>query len=332
MILASLGLPAMAGGEEAPQAVLVPSETCLFAHRDTCDLFLDIYEPAPGSDTTFQGIPKPTLLFVFGGGFITGQRNQPYYFPWFQEFLRRGYRVVAIDYRLGLKGIEMKFDLFHLFESCRITKRAVDMGVEDVFSAVKFLIDERGIPSDNIVAMGNSAGAMISLSAEWEACNGWSGKGTLTADGKSLVQAAGLPEGFHFRGVMAFAGAIMTVSGRPAYARPPAPQLLIHGTRDGAVTFTKKAFANLGMYGSSALAGECLAPKGYVYHFYAYRNHTHDMASNMISCMREQLRFLEEEVMQRRGRCIDATVDDPAMPVGRAWDLESIYGKGAARP
>ena len=42
--------------------------TWLFAHRDTCDLFLDIYPPAEGAQTTFEGKEKPTVIFVFGGG------------------------------------------------------------------------------------------------------------------------------------------------------------------------------------------------------------------------------------------------------------------------
>lgn len=312
---------------EEVKPLITPTETCLFAHRDTCDLFLDIYEPTPGAETTFQGIQKPTLLFVFGGGFIWGFRNDPYYFPWFKQFLDNGYRVVAADYRLGLKGIDMKFDVFHVFESCRLTKKAVDMGVEDVFSAVKFMVDEKGVDPSNIVVMGNSAGAMISLSAELEACNGWSGTGTMVELSRlSLAQAAGLPEGFHFKGVMAFAGAIMTVTGVPAYSRTPAPQLLFHGDNDGAVTYNKTAFGKYGMYGSSALVKEVFAKKGYTYHFYRYLRHSHDMASNMYYCMKEQFRFLEEEVMLGRGRVIDVKVDDPEMPIGEDIDLSKIYG------
>lgn len=324
LILMAATLCAAAYGEEkAP--LITPSETCLFAHRDTCDLYLDIYEPTQGAETTFQGIEKPTLLFVFGGGFILGQRNEPFYFPWFKQFLDNGYRVVSIDYRLGLKGVEMRFDPIHVFESCRITKKAVDMGVEDVFSAVKFLIDNKKADASNIVVMGNSAGAMISLSAEWEACNGWSEKGTKVG-GKTLAQAAGLPEGFKFKGVMSFAGAIMTTSGKPAYSRTPAPMLLIHGTRDGAVTYKKTAFGKYGMYGSSALVKDVYEKNGYVYHFYRYKGHSHDMAANMISCMKEQFRFLEEEVMLGRGRTIDVMVDDPGMPVGEEINLDTIYG------
>ena len=293
---------------------LTPDGTFMFARRDTCDLYLDIYRPAEGAATTLDGKEKPALLFVFGGGFIIGARNESWYFPWFQALLDEGYPIVAVDYRLGLKGVRMRFDPFHLIESAKLAKRAVDMGVEDVFSAVEFLFahPELGIDPENLVIMGNSAGAMISLSSEWEACN----HGAL---------AANLPEDFHFKGVMSFAGAIMSDTGVPVYKRTPAPQLLIHGTVDGAVTYTKTAFGRYGMFGSSALVEKVFARNGYIYQFYRYKDHTHDMAGNMFYNMPEQIRFLEEEVIRGRGRVIDAMVDDAGMHVGELIDLSMIY-------
>ena len=102
------------------------------AQRDTCDLFMDVYDPVEIPGDTLQ---RPTILYVFGGGFITGRRDDPYVLPWFKRLNENGYRVVSADYRLGLKGVEMKFDLGHLIQSARFTKKAVDMGVEDVFSS-----------------------------------------------------------------------------------------------------------------------------------------------------------------------------------------------------
>ena len=104
------------------------------AQRDTCDLFMDIYDPVEIPGDTLQ---RPTILYVFGGGFITGRRDDPYVLPWFKRLNENGYRVVSVDYRLGLKGVEMKFDLGHLIQSARYTKKAVDMGVEDVFASVR---------------------------------------------------------------------------------------------------------------------------------------------------------------------------------------------------
>lgn len=293
---------------------LEPTATYRFAQRDTCDLYLDIYEPGDSVETTFEGKEKPSLLFVFGGGFVSGRRNDPFFMPWFKGLLENGYRIVAVDYRLGLKGVKMRFDLFHLIDAAKQTKRAVDMGVEDVFSAVTFLYahPELGIDPENLVVMGNSAGAMISLSAEREACN-------------HSALAAALPEDFHFKGVMSFAGAVMSDTGIPDYQRTPAPQLLIHGTADGAVAYKKMAFGRHGMFGSSSLVEKVFAPKGYIYQIYRYKDHSHDMAANMYHNLPEQLRFLREEVMQGRGRVVDAMIDDAGMHVGQAIGLSDIY-------
>lgn len=284
-----------------------PAATIRFAERDTCALYMDMYMPAEPSS-------RPAILFVFGGGFVGGERSNPYYMPWFELLNAEGYPVVTIDYRLGLKGKRMRFDLFHLMQSARYTKAAVEMGVEDLFSAVRYLADhpELGIPVDNLVLAGSSAGAMISLSAEWEICNG-------------SPRTAILPEGFNFVGVMSFAGAIMSSSGKPSYKRAPCPQLLLHGTADGAVEYDKTALFGWGLYGSSALA-KIYAREGYVYNIYRFKDHNHDIASCFIPTWPEQQRFLEENVIVRTGRTIDALVDDPSLPVFHsAATLDSLY-------
>ena len=293
---------------------LAQKTTYKVAQRDTCDLFMDVYDPViiPG-DT----LNRPTILFVFGGGFVMGQRDDPWVLPWFKLLNENGYRVVSVDYRLGLKGVEMKFDLFHLIRSAGYTKKAVDMGVEDVFSAVRYLCDnaeELGVDPSNIVISGSSAGAMISLSCELEACNRTS-------------RAEVLPEGFHFAGVMSFAGAIMSDSGKPRYKRTPCPQLLIHGTKDGAVAYEKMGFGRWGMFGSSYLVDKVLKPAGYAYQIYRYVGHSHDMTANMLANWPEEKRFLEVSVMGGNKLVIDSTVDDPTMPVlgSASVTLDDIY-------
>ena len=293
---------------------LAQKTTYKVAQRDTCDLFMDVYDPVifPG-DT----LNRPTILFVFGGGFVMGQRDDPWVLPWFKLLNENGYRVVSVDYRLGLKGVKMKFDLFHLIQSADFTKKAVDIGVEDVFASVRYLCDnaeELGVNPDNIVICGSSAGAMISLSCELEACNRTS-------------RAAILPEGFHFAGVMSFAGAIMSDTGKPAYKRTPCPQLLIHGTADEAVAYDKMGFGRRGMFGSSYLVENVLKPAGYTYQIYRYVDHSHDMAANMLANWPEEKRFLEVSVMGKNKLVIDSTVDDPTMPVigFASVTLDDIY-------
>ena len=291
--------------------------TYMVARRDTCDLFMDVYDPVVLPGDTLQ---RPTILFVFGGGFIMGRRDDPWVLPWFKLLNENGFRVVSVDYRLGLKGIRIRVDLFHLIESARYTKKAVDMGVEDVFASVRYLADhpEIGVDMDNIVIAGSSAGAMISLSSELEACN-------------RTARAEILPEGFHFAGLMSFAGAIMSDTGKPQYKRTPCSHLLIHGTKDGAVAYDKLGFGRWGMYGSSYLVEKVFAPAGYTYQIYRYVDHSHDMAAIMMANWPEEKRFLEVSVMGKKPLVVDCTVDDPTMPVlqSASVTIDDIYsGEG----
>ena len=89
---------------KAQNGLLSPDGTYMYERRDTCDLFMDVYEPAKGSRTTFMDRQKPTVLFMFGGGFIRGTRDDESYNSWFRMLTDNGYRVISIDYRLGLKG------------------------------------------------------------------------------------------------------------------------------------------------------------------------------------------------------------------------------------
>ena len=287
------------------------AQTYEFAKRDTCTLFLDVHQPTPGAELTFEGQAKPTIFFIFGGGFIMGRRDDPFHDEWFKLLNDNGYRVVSVDYRLGLKGQKMQFDLFHIFESAKKTKHAVDVGVEDVFSAISWLgehASELGIDMDKIVIAGSSAGAMISLSAEWEICKG---------NG---------PKGFRAAGVMSFAGAIMSDSGTPSYPSEPCPHLLSHGTADQAGTYTMTTFGKWGMVGSDAVA-KVLEKNGYNYCFYRYKDFSHAMAANYVANWPEEKRFLEENVIKGIRRNVDAMVDDPTMPKWFSVDLNDIYKK-----
>ena len=52
-------------------------ETYLYAQKDSCSLYFDIHRPAGGAETQHQGVQKPTIIHVFGGGFKMGA-HYPY--------------------------------------------------------------------------------------------------------------------------------------------------------------------------------------------------------------------------------------------------------------
>ena len=291
----------------------VSGETYQFAQRDTCALYMDIFRPTEGSETSFQGLPKPTIVFVFGGGFIMGQRVDDFTRQWFRRLNDNGYAVVTIDYRLGMKGYQMGKGLRGAFKASETFYQAQQMGVEDLFSAVAFLADnqeELGIDPSNLVVAGSSAGAIISQAAEYDLVWG---------------RGKGLPEGFQFKGVMAFAGAVISVTGEPKYPSAPCPVLMLHGTADQAVAYTKYGAMGRGIWGSDWLA-QHWGKRGYTgWCIYRFKDRTHDVAAYMDYLWDLEQSFLEQNVILGHARTVDAVIDDPTLPSWFQVSLDSIY-------
>jgi len=277
-----------------------PTATCEFVVRDTVPLYLDIYAPTPGSVTVIGGKTKPTVLFVFGGGFMEGHRNEPHYKHWFKMLADEGYPVVSIDYRLGLKdfhgaGINKAF--------INATHNAIDMAVDDLYSATLWLLEhgmEYGVDARNMVVSGSSAGAITVMQGEYElACRS--------------ERCALLPADFNYAGVMSFAGAIYTFRGGPKYDNEPCPILLFQGVEDKIVMYGKITLGRLFFGGMKPLA-KTYKKHGYNYNAFRYLHHGHEIASNMVLSFPEEIRFMETNVMRGQKRIIDTYVDDPDIP------------------
>ncbi len=299
-----------AAGKPAPEDTYPPHGTYLFAQKGGQSLYMDDYLPAKGSETVLDGREKPAIIFVFGGGFISGTRNDPYYKNWFKALNDNGYRVFSIDYRTALTGARIKggaaaFNQFY---------DAVLVSSDDLFSATAYLIahaEELGIDPGNLVVSGSSAGAMTVLQADWIlACRG---SDRPTREGYSAEAAqpalAELPEGFRYAGVMSFSGAILSRQGKPDYATPPAPTLFFHGTADKIVNYKNIHVLNIIFAGSDTLA-RIFRKKGYPFSIYRFEGNSHEIAAAFMPTLPEQLRFLDT-LVRGRGRTVDASVDDP---------------------
>lgn len=287
-----------AADNRGEQPVTEPDGTYLFAKRDTCDLFLDVYNPAPGSETRYGDREKPTIVFAFGGSFARGRRDAEHYLPWFRAMTENGYRIVSIDYRLGLKGYD-KVGVFQV----KALEHAIHIAVEDMVSATAYLVENAetlGIDPDNIVISGSSAGAITALQTDYERCNRTS-------------LSAGLPEGFRFAGVMAFAGAVFSREGKLRYAQEPAPTMMLHGTEDNVVPYSQIKIFRLGFFGTSKIT-ERFRKFGYVYNTCRYEGHNHEIATSMYETIPEQILFLENNVMKGSGCTVDSVVNNPAIP------------------
>ncbi len=284
----------------AQNALITPDATFMFAQRDTCDLFMDVYNPAKGSETTLNGLEKPTVIFMFGGGFITGTRDDDDYHKWFKQLTDRGFRVISIDYRLGLKG-STKVGVAQV----NVLDQAIHMAVEDLFSATNYIIDNAetlGVDPANIVISGSSAGAISVMQAEYEISRGTS-------------WASVLPSGFNYAGVMSFAGAILSREGKVDFVKKPCPTLMLHGTADELVPYKQIKVLWLGFFGAGKLVDR-FEKYGLNYNMYHFIGNGHEIASSMDKTLDLQMKFIENNVMQKKMRIVEAWVDEPDIAKG----------------
>lgn len=285
-------------------------ETYLYAKKDTNMLYLDIHRAkVEMQDGNAQKdsleVKKPTILHLFGGGFKSGTRDSEYLLQWFNTLNEDGYNVVSIDYRLGMKGYKMGKGLAGLAKSVTQFYASQQMGIEDVFSAVSYLHahPELGIDVNNIVASGNSAGAIISLACAHAIANG---------------KTEGAPADFQLKGVMSFAGAIISLHGAPKFAALPCPILFFHGLKDNAVAYRNLSFAGKGMWGSNYLVSK-LKRQGGNYNIYRVKDRAHEVASYMNRLWPEEKGFLERNIIKGEPFILDATIANDSLPIYKTW-------------
>lgn len=297
---------------KAQTQVISPDGTYLYAERDTCNLFLDVYNPAKGSETTIGGIRKPTIIFMFGGGFLRGTRDDASYHKWFKQMTDDGYGIISIDYRLGLKGSN-KVGIAQV----NVLDKAIHMAVEDLFSATNFIIEnaeQLNVDPKNLVISGSSAGAISVMQAEYEISN-------------RTVWASVLPQGFNYAGVMSFSGAILSREGKVDYKNRPAPTLMLHGTSDSLVPYEQIKVFNLGFFGGGKLVKR-FQKFGFNYNMFHFIDYGHEVAGSMETTINIQKDFLEKNVMQKKERIIEAWISDPDVYKGGGpQSRKDMYGK-----
>ncbi len=291
-----------------PTDDIKPDNTVLYARKDGENLFMDIYEPAEDKAVE-NGKHKPTLIHIFGGGFKEGSRHQEWLRPWFRQMNSLGFRMISIDYRLGLKDVKG----VSAVEFAVLLDKAIDMAVEDLYSATLYLLahrDELGIDPYDLVLTGSSAGAITAQQAEWEICE------------RSRL-ASVLPKGFNYRGVMAFAGAVL-VEGNLQYANTPCPMMMFHGTEDELVPYDKIESAGVSFCGANSIK-PAAEEAGGVVRIYRFPGINHAVAGYMPQTVDKQMDFLQRCVMEGSRESVDAQIIDPSLPTYKTDNPNALY-------
>lgn len=191
--------------------------TYTYATKNGESLALDVYRPA--GDTARNRV---TLLYVHGGGFSGGRRDDPYHAAFAERMARMGYVVVSMSYRLTMKGKSFSCD-----QPAANKIKTFQAAVEDIRDATLYLLNNRGrlgIDPNRLVLAGSSAGAEAVLHAAY-----W-------RDNNLPPTSPKLPAEFRYGGVISMAGALVDTS--LISRRRAIPTLLFHGTCDPLIPFT----------------------------------------------------------------------------------------------
>lgn len=294
-----------ADGKADDGVSFLPTGTYTYATKDTAVLKLDYYAPADGSEASFDGKRKPTVLFMFGGGFKGGARADRGYLDYFRMMTEKGYSVVSIDYRLGMKGVVTKGGI----GSYKLFDKAIHMAMEDLFSATLFLLEKGegfGVDASNLVLAGSSAGAISVLQGVWE-CD------------RHSDAAAVLPRNFRYAGVMSFAGGVISDCWAPRFSTGVCPMMLFQGTADKVVKYKKIQIFNFGFFGTDAIAARLKKADAQAMVF-RYEGNGHEIAGIMDRTVDIQDFYITHCVMKGEGHKADALITDPTI---KKWNLKN---------
>ena len=240
LLILCVGCSALAFWKKQPLAETVAAKVqsdVIYSRASGEELKMDVFFP-----TNVAGRKLPVVLYVHGGGWQTGTKSMLSMMAGPSELLRRGYLVVAMNYRLAPK---YKFPAM----------------IEDAKSAVRYLrahARDFNLDPARIGAMGDSSGGhLVALLGLTDANAGFEGEGW--TDQPSRVQAVvdlygptdfanGNSNFLTLKFIQDAYGATNTTdpilkSANPVtYVSPRAPPFLIlHGDKDNLVDLQQSA-------------------------------------------------------------------------------------------
>ena len=220
------------GYEDKSYAKVVAEGFSKSLSRRDLPLTLDLYRPE-GTRNEHH----PLILFIHGGAFYVGDKQQNTIVDWCRHFASMGYVAASMNYRMGF------------LPSHDDIERAGYMAIQDAHAAMRFLVahaEEYGINTDEIYAAGASAGSITALNLAFmreedrpNASRGKSGLfkrdrhedlGTITGSGNDIEAD------FHIRAIANMWGAVGSLD---ILKNSPTSIVSFHGDADQLVPFDK---------------------------------------------------------------------------------------------
>ncbi|GAB3932427.1 alpha/beta hydrolase [Mucilaginibacter myungsuensis] len=189
---------------------------------DKKSYLFDLY--TPNVDTAKK---RPLMIWMHGGGFKFGSKTSKGVKVWADDFAKRGYVCVSINYRLSKHNPLFNFDTLMkaTFYATQDAKRAIAYFRNN---AAKY-----GIDPDKIVLGGNSAGGMMALHAAYTKNNEL---GRMAHLSDQEIQRVGMPNQPIFA-VINYWGAIFNLDW---LSNAKTPIIAVHGSEDGLVPIRHK--------------------------------------------------------------------------------------------
>ena len=304
ILISSLLFSAIANSQELFKDKIysdVKKSTETYYRKSSESLKMDIFSPE--TDTLDK---KPVLLYVHGGGFAMGSRDQELHQQFCRHYAHKGYTAVSIDYTLQRKGKSFGCD-------CPADEK-VDTFLEtarDISRAVRYLTEnytKLGIDTNRIVLAGSSAGAEAALHAVY-----WH---ETRSDDSTRI----LPEAFEYGGVISMAGALTEL--RWVDHKTAIPTQLFHGSCDRLVPYSTASHhyceadtpGYLTLYGPAAIMNKLKTMgKGYYSITGCYGRYEWNMLP--LTDYRENITdFLYYDVLQDKKRQIHYVVETGKEP------------------
>ena len=196
------------------------------------EFLFDIYEPE--TDSTQR---RPLIIWLHGGGFNFGSKNAKGIKLWCEDFAKRGYVCVGLNYRLS-----KKLPIFNFLE----LKKSCYNAVLDIDEAVQWFKNNQAkyrIDPNRIILAGNSAGAMIALQAVYSSKKELAGSAKLPATDSYPTR---INPG-NIAAIINFWGGLFDITW---LRNTKVPIVSVHGTEDNIVSIDHK---DTSFFGSLAI-------------------------------------------------------------------------------